>query len=156
MRSFLYLFDNSVSDYHQHFLSRVPKREQTISHIAIEGTEFPNLGSCQLFKQISITLTIYNSTNIVVDLFAAGRGNDSIKSRASSINTNLNFPQAIFQCKNNKSFQNATPFRNYFSVNSEPDKKQFMRFVTTDQTSQGVTTELFMFLCNYICFLSSR
>ena len=56
--------------------------------------------------------------------------------------------------KNNKSFQNATPFRNYFSVNSEPDKKQFMRFVTTDQTSQGVTTELFMFLCNYICFLS--
>ena len=25
-----------------------------------------------------------------------------------------------------------------------------MRFVTTDQTSQGVTTELFMFLCNYM------
>ena len=62
----------------------------------------------------------------------------------------------IIHYKNNKSFQNATPFRNYFSVNSEPDKKQFMRFVTTDQTSQGVTTELFMFLCNYICFLSSR
>ena len=25
-----------------------------------------------------------------------------------------------------------------------------MRFVTTDQTSQGVTTELFLFLCNYM------
>lgn len=41
-------------------------------------------------------------------------------------------------------------------VNLEPDKKQVMRFPTANQTVQGVRTELFLFLCNSMCFLSSR